>query len=167
MIMERVGNKMKKKKVMFISSTGGHFVELMQLKPLFKKYDYHIVTERTDNNVKLKDEYGKKISYLIYGTKDHKFVYPFKLLANCFLCLFIYIKFRPQYIVSTGAHVAGPMCLIGKIFGSKIIFIETFANMRTKTITGRLVYKFANLFIVQWRSMLKLYPKAKYFGGIF
>lgn len=51
---------MKKKKVMFISSTGGHFVELMQLKPLFKKYDYHIVTEKTDNNIKLKDEYGKK-----------------------------------------------------------------------------------------------------------
>lgn len=167
MIMERVGNKMKKKKVMFISSTGGHFVELMQLKPLFKKYDYHIVTEKTDNNIKLKDEYGKKISYLIYGTKDHRFVYPFKLLVNCFLCLFIYIKFRPKYIVSTGAHVAGPMCLIGKIFGSKIIFIETFANMRTKTITGKLVYKFADLFIVQWKSMLKLYPNAKYFGGIF
>ena len=80
-----------KKKVMFISSTGGHFVELMQLKPLFKKYDYHIVTEKTANNVKLKKQYGKKIDFLVYGTKDHKFVYPFKLLINCFLCLFIFI----------------------------------------------------------------------------
>ena len=152
---------------MFISSTGGHFVELMQLKPLFKKYDYHIVTEKTVNNVKLKKQYGKKIDFLVYGTKDHKFVYPFKLLINCFLCLFIFIKFRPKYIVSTGAHVAGPMCLLGKIFGCKIIFIETFANMTTKTITGKIVYKFADLFIVQWKSMLKLYPKAKYFGGVF
>ena len=156
-----------KKKVMFISSTGGHFVELMQLKPLFKKYDYHIVTEKTANNVKLKKQYGEKIDFLVYGTKDHKFVYPFKLLINCFLCLFIFIKFRPKYIVSTGAHVAGPMCLLGKIFGCKIIFIETFANMTTKTITGKIVYKFADLFIVQWKSMLKLYPKAKYFGGVF
>ena len=39
--------------------------------------------------------------------------------------------------------------------------------MTTKTITGKLVYKFADLFVVQWESMLKLYPKAKYFGGIF
>ena len=37
---------MKPKKVMFISSTGGHFSELMQLKPMFEKYDYHIVTEK-------------------------------------------------------------------------------------------------------------------------
>ena len=156
-----------KKKVLFISSTGGHFVELMQLKPLFKKYDYHIVTEKTENNIKLKEKYGKKIDFLIFGSKDHKFIYPFKLLINCFLCLYIFVKVRPKYIVSTGAHVAGPMCCIGKIFGSKIIFIETFANMTTRTVTGRLVYKFADLFVVQWKSMLKLYPRAKYFGGIF
>ena len=38
---------MKKKKVMFISSTGGHLDELLQLSSMFKKYDYHIVTEKT------------------------------------------------------------------------------------------------------------------------
>lgn len=156
-----------KKKVLFISSTGGHFVELMQLKPLFKKYNYHIVTEKTPNNVKLRKEYGKKINFLVFGSKDHLLTYPFKLFINCFLCLFIFIKFRPKYIVTTGAHVAGPMCCIGKIFGAKIIFIETFANMTSKTLTGKLVYKFADLFVVQWESMLKLYPSAKYFGGVF
>ena len=92
---------------------------------------------------------------------------PFKLLLNCFIELFIYLKVRPKYIVTTGAHIAGPMCCIGKIFGSKIIFIETFANSRTKTITGKLIYKFADLFVVQWESMLKLYPKAKYWGSIY
>lgn len=69
--------------------------------------------------------------------------------------------------MTTGAHTAGPMCCIGRIFGSKVIYIETFANITTKTITGSLFYKFkiANLFIVQWKSMLKLYPKATYGGG--
>ena len=37
---------MKKKRVLFISSTGGHFNELQQLQPLFEKYDYHIITEK-------------------------------------------------------------------------------------------------------------------------
>ena len=46
-------------------------------------------------------------------------------------------------------------------------FIETFANITSKTITGSLVYKFADLFIVQWESMLKLYPKAEFGGWIF
>ena len=168
MLMEE--SKMKKKKVLFISSTGGHLEELTQLKELFDKYDYYIVTERTKSNMSLKKKYPKRVSYLIYGsytTLGKKIIYPFKLLLNCFISLFIYIKVRPKYIVSTGAHSAGPMCLIGKIFGSKIIFIETFANSKTKSRTGSIVYKFADLFIVQWKEMLELYPDATYGGWIF
>lgn len=155
------------KKVLFISSTGGHLSEMMMLNDLFKKYDYHIITEKTDTTKSLKDKYKKRIDYLIYGTKDHPMSYPFKLLANCFKSLYLYFKIKPDFIVTTGAHTAGPMCCIGKIFGSRIIYIETFANMRTKTITGKLIYKFADLFIVQWESMLELYPKATYGGWIY
>ena len=155
------------KKVLFISSTGGHFKELMQLKKLFNDFDYIIITEKTKTSKSLKETYGKKISFVIYGTKDHMLTYPFKLFINCWILLYQYIKFRPKYIVTTGAHIAGPMCYIGKIFGSKIIFIETFANSETKTITGKLVYPIADLFLVQWESMLKLYPKAKYWGNLF
>lgn len=158
---------MKKKKVMFISSTGGHLDELMQLKNMFEKYDYYIVTEKTKSNLNLKNKYPNKISYLVYGTKDYILSYPFKLLYNCFKSLFIYIKVRPKYIVTTGAHTAGPMCCLGKIFGSKIIYIETFANSKTKSATGSIVYKFADLFIVQWETMLELYPKATFGGWIF
>jgi hypothetical protein len=52
-------------------------------------------------------------------------------------------------------------------FGTKIIFIETFANRNSKTLSGKLIYPIANLFIVQWESMLKLYPKAKFGGWIY
>lgn len=159
--------KRNQKKVMFISSTGGHFHEMSQLKPLLEKYDYYIVTEKTSDKMYLKDKHPKKVSYLVYGTKDHMLVYPFKLFYNTFKSLFIYLLVRPKVIITTGAHTAGPMCCIGKILGSKIIFIETMANLNTKTITGRIIYKFADLFIVQWESMLKLYPKAKYGGWIF
>ena len=158
---------MKKKKVMFISSTGGHLDELMQLRPMFEKYDYHIVTEKTKSNLNLKNKFPKKVSFLVYGTKDYMLTYPFKLLFNCFKSLIIFMKVRPKFIVSTGAHTAGPMCCLGKIFGSKIIYIETFANSKTKSATGSIVYKFADLFIVQWESMLELYPNAVYGGWIF
>ena len=156
-----------KKRVMFISSCGGHLNEMMQLKTCFDKYEYHIVTEKMNATLELKKDYPNKVSYLIYGTKDHYLVYPFKLILNCFISLFYYIKYRPRYIVTTGAHTAGPMCCIGKTFGSKIIYIEKFANIKTKTITGKIIYKFADLFIVQWESMLELYPKAVYGGWIF
>lgn len=155
------------KKVLFISSTGGHLSEMMMLNDLFKKYDYHIITEKTKTTKVLKNKYRKRINYLIYGTKDHPISYLFKLFANCFKSLYFYLKIRPDFIVTTGAHTAGPMCCLGKIFGSRIIYIETFANIHTKTITGNQVYKFADLFIVQWESMLELYPDATYGGWIY
>lgn len=158
---------MKKKRVLFISSTGGHFNELMQLKPLFKKYDYHIITEKDEVTKEYKTKYKDKISYLLYGTRSHIFKYVFQFIANLFITFFYYLKYRPQYIVTTGTHTAGPMCYLGKLFGSKIIYIETFANRKTKTVTGKLVYRIADLFIVQWEEMLELYPKAVLGGSIY
>ena len=156
-----------KRNVMFISSTGGHLSEMLQLKSLFDKYNYHIVTEKTKSNLNLKDKYKGKVDFLVFGTKDFMLTYPFKLLYNCFKSVYIYFKIHPDYIITTGAHTAGPICCLGKIFGSKIIYIETFANMNTKTITGKLLYPIADKFIVQWESMKDLYPEATYGGWIF
>ncbi len=157
----------RRKRVLFISSTGGHFNELMRLKPLFKQYNYFIATEKQKTNEYLKDEYKKRVFFLLYGTKDHPLTYPFKLLINCFISLFYFFKIRPDVVVTTGTHTAGPMCCLAKIFRKKIVYIETIANINTKTITGRLVYYLADLFLVQWESMLKLYPKAIYKGVIY
>ena len=154
-------------RVLFISSTGGHLTEMMQLKKLFKKYDYYIVTQKKNSTLYLKDQYKKRVSYLVYGTKDHFFTYIFKLFYNIMKSIYLYFKIHPDYIITTGTHTAGPICYLGKIFGSKIIYIETFANMSTKTITGKFIYPIADLFVVQWESMLALYPEAKYGGWIF
>ena len=146
----------KKKRVLFVASTGGHLTELLQLKDIFDNYEYYLVTEKQKSNMYIKDEYKGKSTLLLYGTKDHMLTYPFILLI-----------FHPDYVVTTGAHVGGVMALIAKIFGSEIIYIETFANITNKTVTGKLVYKFADHFIVQWKSMLDLYENAEYGGWIF
>ena len=159
--------KNKKKKVLFISSTGGHFNELLQLKPLFEKYDYHIITEKDAMTKGFKKQYNNKISYMLYGTRAHMFKYIFQFIIDCILSVFYFIKIRPEYIVTTGTHTAGPICVFGKIFRKKIIFIETFANKHTKTATGRIIYKFADLFIVQWEEMLEIYPEAVLGGSIY
>lgn len=158
---------MKKKRVVFISSTGGHLNELMQLKPLFENYNYNIITEKDKTNEYLKEEYKERLCYLPYGTRSHLLKYIFIYFYLIIKTIYLYLKLRPEVIVTTGTHTAGPMCYLGKILGSKIIYIETFANINRKTATGRLIYPIANLFIVQWEEMLKLYPKAIYIGKLF
>ena len=139
----------------------------MQLKPLFKKYEYNIITEKDKINVDLKKEYGDHLYFLPYGTRAKLFTYIFKYLYLCLKTIYLYFRINPKVIVTTGTHTAGPMCILGKIFGSKIVYIETFANTNKKTATGRLIYPIADLFIVQWEEMLKLYPKAVYGGKIY
>jgi beta-1,4-N-acetylglucosaminyltransferase len=155
------------KKVLFISSTGGHLNELMQLSSMFNRYDYNIITEKDKSTVCLKNKYNNRIHYLIYGTKDHLFTYFFKFIYNFVLSFIYFIKIKPNVIITTGTHTAVPICYIGKIFGSKIVYIETFANRTTKTLSGKLVYPIANLFVVQWEEMKKLYPRAVYGGWIY
>ena len=89
------------------------------------------------------------------------------MFLNGLKTLYIWIKERPDFVITTGTHTAGPMCCIAHIFKKKVIYIETFANVKTKTVAGSLIYRFADLFVVQWEEMIKLYPKAKYWGMIY
>ena len=155
------------KKVMFISSTGGHVTELLQLKPLFEKCEYTIVTEKTKSNQNLIDQYPDHVYYLAYGTKQHLFKYLFIFAYNIIVSFFIFLKVKPDAIVTTGTHTAVPMCYIAHFLKKKVVFIETFANSKTPTQAGRLVYPIADLFVVQWESMLEHYPDAVYGGWIF
>ena len=71
------------KKVIFISSTGGHLNELLQLKPLMKEYDSYIITEKTKSNLSLKKKFNK-VFYLVYGTRRNIFTFTLKLIFNTF-----------------------------------------------------------------------------------
>jgi len=155
------------KKVMFISSVGGHLTQLLELKKIFNDYKYVLITEKTDVTKDMKEKYN--MAYFPYGSRNQKLTYPFILLWNCILSLFYLIKYNPSVIITTGANTCAAMCCLGKIFGKKVIFIESYAKSTSPTITGKYIYKLHayTTFVVQWESMLKFYPKAKYWGGIY
>ena len=94
-------------------------------------------------------------------------IYIFKFIANCFISLYYFFRYQPEVVVTTGTHTAVPMCYIAKLFGSKVIFIETFANRTSGTVAGRLVYPIADTFVVQWEEMNKVYPKSVCWGWIY
>lgn len=158
----------KSTKIVFISSTGGHLSELLQLSGMFEHCDYHIVSEKTPSNAKMVNDYPKgRVSMLAYGTKAHLFSYIFIFAFNCIKSLYLYLKWKPDYVITTGTHTAVPMCKIMHHFHKKVIWIETMANATTGTKAGEMIYPIADLFIVQWESMLQVYPDAVYGGWIF
>lgn len=151
------------KKICFTASTGGHFEQLMMLKPLMNEYDSFIVTEKAGYSV-IKDD--RKI-YYIKQVNRHEKDFIFKMIVNLFKSFRIFMKEKPDIIISTGALATIPMCLLGKVLRKKIIFIESFAKVTSPTLTGKLMYKFADQFYVQWEQMKEHYPNAIFKGGIY
>ena len=75
-------------------------------------------------------------------------------------------KEKPDIIVSTGAGAAIPFFLLGKMMRRKTIYIEVYDRVNKPTLTGKVVYFFSDLFIIQWEEQKKYYRKAKLLGEI-
>ncbi len=155
---------MKKKKICLISSSGGHFEQLLMLRKLSDEYNVFIVTEKTKYNKK-----DKKINYYVSQVNRKEKLFIFKMIRIFFKSLYIFIKERPDVVISTGVLAAIPMMFIGHFFKKKVIYIESFAKISSPTMTGNLIYKkhIADQFYVQWEPMLEFYPNAIYKGGIY
>jgi beta-1,4-N-acetylglucosaminyltransferase len=151
-------------KICLISSSGGHFAQLKQLLPIINKFDPLFIVEKNASTLSNSSNY--KTLYLLQQERKNTWFY-FIFITNIILSFIYILKERPKIIISTGAGAVVPFCLIGKLFGAKIIFIESFAKITTPTMTGKILYKFADQFYVQWESMLSHYPKAIYKGSFY
>lgn len=155
--------KLDKKKVCLISSSGGHLEQIRQLKDVYQKYDCFYVVSRTKATEAMKQKH-----YIVSDlVRTNKFVEVLRMTRMMLEQFVIFIKEKPDVILTTGAAVAIPMCLIGKIFRKKVIYIESFARMNTPNKTGLLIYRFADLFIIQWETLKKYYPNAVFGGSIY
>ena len=153
----------KNKRICLCSSSGGHFEQLMMLKPLTEEYDSFIVTEKLDYEVKVG---SLPVKYVLAINRTDKLFF-FKFLYNIITSFFIVLNNRPDYIISTGALAAVPMMVWTKAFGGKVIYIESFAKINTPNISGKIAYKFADQFYIQWESLRRYYPNALNKGGIY
>lgn len=150
-------------KIVFAASSGGHLEQLLMLRPLMEKYDSVLVTEKTDYSA---GDMGIKTYYMRQINRKEAMFLP-KLVANTWRSLVLIVKERPKVMITTGVLAVIPLALLMKLFGGKLIYIESFAKVCSKNLTGNLLYRFADQFYVQWEEMLKLYPKAIYKGGIY
>lgn len=153
----------KMTKICFAASSGGHFEQLLMLKPLMEKYDSFIITEST--RYQTKSEIGKTYYLRQVNRKEKSFLFWMAIIF--FRSLKIYMMEKPDVVICTGVLATIPICLIAKLARKHLIYIESFAKVTSATETGKLMYRLADQFYVQWKTMLDIYPKAIYLGGIY
>ena len=146
------------KKIGLICSAGGHFMEMLQLSEAFEGHSTFLVT------YKEKQTSGRENAYYLMNIARS----PFALVIGVVKILFILLKERPDFLFSTGAEIAVPSFYIGKLLlRTKLIYLECSAQVYQASLTGRWVYPITDLFLVQWKPLLKRYgAKAQYAGGL-
>ncbi|MGB9980273.1 PssD/Cps14F family polysaccharide biosynthesis glycosyltransferase [Methanobacterium sp.] len=146
-------------KIALICSHGGHLTEMLYLMDAFKGHDVFFATY---DNIRTRNLPYKTYLFPNFGAS------PLKLFRYLPKIINIFLKEKPDLIVSNGAEIAIPFFYIAKLFRIKTVFIECYTRIDMPTITGKLVFPVSNLFLVLWPEMLTKYGnKAKYWGGIF
>jgi UDP-N-acetylglucosamine:LPS N-acetylglucosamine transferase len=149
-------------KICLAASSGGHFEQIMQLSSLAQLHDICVITEKTDCN---QLEMAK--TYYLSQVNRREFFSTLKLIWNTICSLVVFVKEKPDVVISTGALSTVPICLIAKWFKRKLIFIESFAKVTTGTKTGSMMYKLADRFYVQWEGLQAVYPDAIFAGSVY
>ena len=144
-------------KICLTCSHGGHLNEMQQLLDAFQGQHIFYFCYDADTTQRLEN------AYLVPNMAKN----PIEFLKNLFRVYRIFKKERPELIVSTGAEIAIPVVLIGKLFSCKAIYVECGAQVTTPSTTGRVMYHLADALYVQWPELLNAYgPKAQYVGSL-
>jgi len=147
-------------KVCLAASAGGHLTELLQLEKSWQDLEHYFVSDKRSNAIALAEK--EKVHFVKCPRRN-----PFSLIVNVFQSLGVLLREKPDVVISTGADTAIPTCVIAKLLGKKVVFIESFCRIRGASLSGKIMYRIADLFLVQWKENLKFFPKAEYAGSVF
>lgn len=148
-----------KKKIMAVSSIGGHWVQLLRIiKPLEKDIDIVYVSTNVDCKTMVENS-------AFYTIKDFSRWNAYLLIPTIITAIKLIIRESPDVVISTGA-APGLICLfVAKLFGKKTIWIDSVANMHKLSLSGRLASKFVSRTYTQWEHLSD--PNIIYAGDVF
>jgi len=147
-------------RVCLAASAGGHISQLLKLSESWHGHKAFSVTT-TRVIVEQIQKYG---NVYVVGESNHQ--YPLRILATLMRCLKVVAREKPDVVISTGAAAGCIMCFLGKLFGAKIIWIDSITNVEKLSLSGRMVRYIADLFLVQWPELAKKYRNVEYSGAI-
>jgi beta-1,4-N-acetylglucosaminyltransferase len=156
-------------RLLVVLGEGGHTTELLNLVNLLGDvYDYHYIISKEDNLSAGRTGYPGPV-YTLTRPRGKNTGMLGSVLWTLFAgieSLWVLLRVRPAAILSTGPAIAVPVSIIGKLLGSRVIFVETGSRTRALSLTGRIMYRWADLFFVQWPQLAEKLPRTIYAGRL-
>ena len=150
----------KDRRLLLVSSSGGHLAQLLALEPWWSDHERSFVTFNTPDAVSQLAQ--EQVDFAFHPTTRN---IP-NLIRNFWVAAKVLYRRRPDVIVSTGAAVAVPFFVLGRLTGIPTAYIEVFDRLDSQTLTGRLCRPMTTLFCVQWERQQDLYPGSTLIGRL-
>lgn len=147
-------------KVLLVCSPGGHLQQMLALKCAWEGAQRSWVTlPGADVGYLLE---GEDVT-LAHGPTNRSLV---NLMRNLVIAWRVLRHARPDAILSTGAGLAVPFFLVGKLLRIRLVYVESVTRIESLSLSGRLVYPLADRFFVQWPAAAERLRRAEYAGGV-
>ncbi len=137
-----------KKKILAICSGGGHWVELMRLRPAFEGHDVVYVT--------VSESYRSHVPGAGFRVIDDVTRWDRAGLLRCAAQVFWVLAIeRPDVVISTGALPGFFGVVLGKFLRCRTIWVDSIANVEELSMSGGKVGPFADLWLTQWPELAR------------
>lgn len=160
-------------RLLVVLGEGGHTRQMLQLlDQLGPQYEYHYLLAAEDQLSEGKIRRPGAVYRIgrprskVKGHTDSLPVAAWHTLHSLAHLAPVLRRVRPQAVLANGPSVAVPAALLGKLLGARIIYVESASRVQRMSTSGRIVYPFADLFIVQWPALQARYRKAIYAGRL-
>jgi UDP-N-acetylglucosamine:LPS N-acetylglucosamine transferase len=131
-------------RIMLVACPGGHLLQMLALKPAWEDLQHRWVTlEAADT------KYVLESSDVVFAHGPTARNIP-NLFRNLRLAWRTVREYQPDVILSTGAALAVPFFIVGRLQRVRLVYVESFTRVQRPALTGRIVYPLADRFFVQW-----------------
>ena len=136
----------RRPRLLAVASGGGHWVQLLRLRPAFEDARVTYVTVRRSY---ASDVPGEDLRVVPDATRWNKF----KLLLMAAKILWIVIAVRPDVVISTGAAPGYFAIRFGRLVGARTCWIDSIANAEELSLSGRKIRRHATKVLSQWADV--------------
>lgn len=143
-------------KILAISSGGGHWVQLLRLRPAFEG---NAVTYACVRPAYAEDVPGERFAAITDATRWDRW----RLLKMLVQVAWLVLRLRPDVVISTGAAPGYVAIRLGRLIGARTVWIDSIANVETLSLSGARIGRHVDLWLTQWPHLAN--SKGPHFKG--
>lgn len=136
-------SQIEPRRVLLVSSGGGHWIELLRLRPAFRGHQVSYVTVSRDYAADLD---GERLHVVPDVTRWNKI----RWVQTALLLLWILIRERPHVVLSTGALPGFFAIRLAKLLRRRTVWVDSIANVDELSMSGQKIGRHADLWLTQW-----------------